>query len=74
LGPAGIRVNAVAPGVIDTELHTTSGEPGRADRVGPSAPRGRAGRPDEIAAAIAWLLSDEASYTTGAILRVAGGR
>ncbi len=74
LGPYGIRVNTVSPGVIETEFHAGSGEPGRAARVGPQAPLGRAGRPDEVAAAIAWLLSAEASYTTGATLRVAGGR
>ncbi|MDI1466195.1 SDR family oxidoreductase [Catellatospora sp. KI3] len=74
LGPAGIRVNTVSPGVIQTEFHAGSGEPARADRVGPGAPLGRAGDPDEVAAAIAWLLSDEASYVTGATLKVSGGR
>ncbi|GHJ44425.1 oxidoreductase [Catellatospora sp. TT07R-123] len=74
LGPAGIRVNTVSPGVIDTEFHAGSGEARRADRVGPAAPLGRAGRPDEVAAAIAWLLTDEASYVTGATLKVSGGR
>ncbi|GIF76274.1 SDR family oxidoreductase [Asanoa siamensis] len=75
LGPDGIRVNTVQPGVIYTDFHgTQSGEPGRADRVGPSAPLGRAGQPDEVAAAISWLLSDDASYVTGATIRVAGGR
>ncbi|GAA1899209.1 SDR family oxidoreductase [Asanoa iriomotensis] len=75
LGPEKIRVNTVQPGVIFTDFHgTQSGEPGRADRVGPSAPLGRAGYPDEVAAAIAWLLSDDASYVTGATIRVAGGR
>jgi NAD(P)-dependent dehydrogenase (short-subunit alcohol dehydrogenase family) len=74
LAPRGIRVNAVAPGVIRTEIHATSGEPGRPDRVGPAVPLGRAGEPEEIAEAIAWLLSPAASYTTGAVLRVAGGR
>jgi len=73
LGRRGIRVNTVSPGVIHTEFHIGSGEPGRADRIGPNLPLGRAGRPEEIANAIAWLLSDEASFTTGAILRVAGG-
>ncbi|MEV6971637.1 SDR family oxidoreductase [Hamadaea sp. NPDC051192] len=73
LGPRGIRVNTVSPGVTHTEFHVGSGEPGRADRVGPNLPLGRAGRPEEIAYAIAWLLSDEASYTTGATVRVAGG-
>lgn len=74
LGPAGIRVNTVSPGVVHTGFHAGSGEAGRADRLGPSAPLGRSGQPDEIAAAIAWLLSDEASYTTGATLKVSGGR
>jgi glucose 1-dehydrogenase len=75
LGPDNIRVNTVQPGVIYTDFHgTQSGEPGRADRVGPGAPLGRAGQPDEVAAAIAWLLSDDASYVTGATIRVAGGR
>lgn len=69
----GIRVNTVSPGVIHTEFHAGSGEPGRADRMGPNLPMGRAGQPEEIASAIAWLLSDEASFTTGAVLRVAGG-
>lgn len=74
LGPDGIRVNAVAPGIIDTEIHATGGDPDRAARVGPQIPLGRAGTAGEVAAAIAWLLSPEASYTTGAVLRVAGGR
>jgi NAD(P)-dependent dehydrogenase (short-subunit alcohol dehydrogenase family) len=71
LGPDGIRVNAVAPGAIWTEIHE---DPQRPARIGAQAPLGRAGEPDEVAAAVAWLLSSEASYTTGAILRVAGGR
>lgn len=75
LGPAGIRVNTVSPGIIYTEFHGThTGEPGRPDRLGPSAPLGRSGQPDEVAAAIAWLMSDEASYVSGTNLRVAGGR
>ncbi|MFJ4715200.1 SDR family oxidoreductase [Streptomyces sp. NPDC088785] len=74
LGPAGIRVNAVAPGVIDTEIHARNGDPDRARRMGGELPLGRAGRADEIAAAIAWLLSPDAAYTTGTVLRVAGGR
>ncbi|MFC3578223.1 SDR family oxidoreductase [Streptomyces yaanensis] len=74
LGPEGIRVNGVAPGVIDTEIHATTGDPGRADRVGATTPLGRAGQAEEIAAAISWLMSPEASYTTGGVLRVAGGR
>jgi NAD(P)-dependent dehydrogenase (short-subunit alcohol dehydrogenase family) len=71
LGPDAIRVNAVAPGAIWTEIHE---DPERPARIGAQTPLGRAGEPDEVAAAVAWLLSDEASYTTGAILRVAGGR
>ncbi|NUT32613.1 MAG: SDR family oxidoreductase [Hamadaea sp.] len=73
LGPRGIRVNTVSPGVIHTEFHAGSGEPGRASRIGPNLPLGRAGEPEEIANAIAWMLSDEASFATGAVLRVAGG-
>jgi len=74
LGPAGIRVNAVAPGVIDTEIHASSGAPDRAHQAGAGSPLGRPGSAAEIAEAIAWLLSPAASYTTGAVLRVAGGR
>lgn len=70
----GIRVNGVRPGVIHTEIHASGGEAGRADRLGPSAPLGRSGRPEEVAGAVLWLLSEEASYTTGAILDVSGGR
>jgi NAD(P)-dependent dehydrogenase (short-subunit alcohol dehydrogenase family) len=70
----GIRVNAVRPGVIDTEIHAGTGHPDRARTMGPSAPLGRAGRAHEVAAAILWLASDEASYVTGAILDVTGGR
>ncbi|MGW7236277.1 SDR family oxidoreductase [Streptomyces sp. NPDC054804] len=74
LGPDGVRVNAVAPGAVDTDMHAAMGDPGRARRIGAAVPLGRPGRPEEIAAAIAWLLSPEASYTTGAVLRVSGGR
>jgi NAD(P)-dependent dehydrogenase (short-subunit alcohol dehydrogenase family) len=70
----GVRVVGVAPGIVRTTIHADAGEPGRADRVGPRVPLGRAGEPAEVADAIAWLLSDEASYVTGTTLRVAGGR
>jgi NAD(P)-dependent dehydrogenase (short-subunit alcohol dehydrogenase family) len=69
----GVRVNAVRPGVIETDIHASGGEPGRAARLAPSIPVGRAGRPDEVAAAIIWLLGDESPFTTGAILDVTGG-
>ncbi len=69
----GIRVNAVSPGLTATELHADAGEPGRIDRLSPVIPLGRAGRPEEMAAAIRWLLSDEASFVTGSILPVSGG-
>lgn len=74
LGPEGVRVNAVRPGHIETQIHATSGDPDRARKLGAAVPMGRAGRPEEIAAAIVWLLSDSASYATGAVLDVTGGR
>jgi NAD(P)-dependent dehydrogenase (short-subunit alcohol dehydrogenase family) len=74
VGGEGIRVNAVRPGVIKTEIHASGGDPGRAERIGAGAPLGRAGEAEEIARAILWLASDEASYVTGALLDVAGGR
>jgi NAD(P)-dependent dehydrogenase (short-subunit alcohol dehydrogenase family) len=74
VGPEGIRVNAVRPGVVHTEIHATSGDPQRADRIGASAPLQRAAEPEEIARAILWLASEEASYVSGAILDVSGGR
>ncbi|MER6848649.1 SDR family oxidoreductase [Streptomyces flaveolus] len=74
LGPSGVRVNAVAPGVTDTDMHAAMGDPDRARRMGAAVPLGRAGRAEEVAAAIAWLMSPDASYTTGTVLRVAGGR
>ena len=70
----GIRVNAVAPGLTDTDIHTTNGEPGRLQRLMPTIPMNRAGQPEEIAEAVLWLLSPVASYVTGAILAVGGGR
>lgn len=73
LAPKGIRVNAVSPGTVLTEIHAAAGEPGRPARVAARIPVGRAGEPTEIAAAALWLLSDEASYVNATVLRVAGG-
>ncbi|MDR7088990.1 glucose 1-dehydrogenase [Cellvibrio fibrivorans] len=70
----GIRVNCVRPGIINTELHAKGGEPGRIDRIAPTIPMQRAGEADEVANAILWLASDEASYITGSLLDVSGGR
>ncbi len=70
----GIRVNAVAPGMVATDIHIGANDPGRPARVAPTIPIGRCGEPEEIAEPILWLLSEAASYTTGAILRVGGGR
>ena len=70
----GIRVNAVRPGFVYTGLHAKGGEPGRVDRVKGTVPMQRGGQPEEVAAAILWLLSEEASYVTGTILDVSGGR
>jgi NAD(P)-dependent dehydrogenase (short-subunit alcohol dehydrogenase family) len=70
----GIRVNAVRPGIIDTEIHASGGLPDRAQQVAPQVPMQRAGSADEVAQAIVWLLSDASSYTTGAVLDVTGGR
>nr|WP_152207898.1 SDR family oxidoreductase [Marinobacter changyiensis] len=70
----GIRVNAVRPGVIHTDIHASGGEPGRIERVKGSVPLQRGGQPEEVAEAILWLLSGAASYTTGALLDVSGGR
>jgi NAD(P)-dependent dehydrogenase (short-subunit alcohol dehydrogenase family) len=70
----GIRVNSVRPGIIRTDIHASGGEPGRVDRLGPTVPMHRGGEAIEVARAILWLLSDEASYSTGAILDVSGGR
>jgi NAD(P)-dependent dehydrogenase (short-subunit alcohol dehydrogenase family) len=70
----GIRVNGVRAGIIYTDIHADGGEPGRVDRLGPSLPMQRGGDAVEVARAILWLLSDEASYSTGAFIDVAGGR
>jgi NAD(P)-dependent dehydrogenase (short-subunit alcohol dehydrogenase family) len=70
----GIRVNAVAPGLVATDIHIGANDPDRPARLGPTVPLGRCGEPGEIAEPILWLLSAAASYTTGAILRVGGGR
>ena len=70
----GIRVNAVRPGLIDTEIHASGGLPDRAKQVAPVVPMQRAGSADEVAQAIVWLLSDASSYTTGAVIDVTGGR
>ncbi len=70
----GIRVNAVRPGTTETEIHASGGQPDRAWQVAPQIPMQRPGRPEEIAEAIVWLLGPAASYTTGALLDVAGGR
>jgi len=70
----GVRVNAVAPGLVDTTLHAAGGAPDRVERMSPLIPLGRAGQPEEIAETVLFLLSDAASYVTGEVLRVAGGR
>jgi NAD(P)-dependent dehydrogenase (short-subunit alcohol dehydrogenase family) len=73
LADDGIRVNAVAPGIVRTGIHAAAGQPGREDRLASRIPLGRAAEPAEIAPAIVWLMSGEASYVTGAVVRVAGG-
>jgi NAD(P)-dependent dehydrogenase (short-subunit alcohol dehydrogenase family) len=70
----GIRVNAVRPGLVSTDIHASGGQPDRVRRLAPVIPMQRGGEPDEVAYAIAWLCSDEASYVTGALLDVSGGR
>jgi NAD(P)-dependent dehydrogenase (short-subunit alcohol dehydrogenase family) len=74
LAGEGIRVNAVRPGFVNTEIHAAGGEPNRIERLRDSIPMRRGGEPEEVARAVLWLLSEEASYSTGAILDVAGGR
>jgi NAD(P)-dependent dehydrogenase (short-subunit alcohol dehydrogenase family) len=73
LATQGVRVNAVAPGIVDTEIHAAAGGPDRARTAAERIPLGRAAQADEITPAILWLLSAEAAYTTGAVIRVAGG-
>jgi len=74
LAEVGIRVNCVRPGFVHTDIHAAGGEPNRIERLRDSIPMKRGGKPEEVARAILWLLSDEASYSTGAILDVTGGR
>jgi len=74
LGPRGIRVNAVRPGLIETDIHASGGQPQRAAVLGAQTPLGRPGTAEEVAQAIVWLLSDAASYVQGALLDVSGGR
>jgi len=70
----GIRVNAVSPGLIDTDIHASGGQPDRVQQLAPQIPMARGGTPEEVAQAVLWLLSDAASYVTGASLAVSGGR
>lgn len=70
----GIRVNAVAPGLVETDIHAAAGDPDRPQRMAPGIPLGRGAKPEEIAEAVLWLLSPSAAYITGAILAVSGGR
>jgi NAD(P)-dependent dehydrogenase (short-subunit alcohol dehydrogenase family) len=70
----GIRVNGVRPGLIRTEIHLASGDPARVERIGATVPLGRPGEAEEVARAILWLVSDEASYLSGALVDVSGGR
>jgi NAD(P)-dependent dehydrogenase (short-subunit alcohol dehydrogenase family) len=74
LAAAGVRVNGVRPGIIETDIHASGGEPDRAALLGPTAPMGRAGTAEEVAQAILWLLSDAASYATGTTIDISGGR
>jgi NAD(P)-dependent dehydrogenase (short-subunit alcohol dehydrogenase family) len=70
----GVRVNAVRPGIIETEIHASGGQPDRAAQMAPQVPMRRAGSADEVAQAVLWLLSDASSYTTGSVIEVTGGR
>lgn len=73
LGAEGIRVNAIRPGLVETEIHATTGDPDRARKLGAATPLGRPAKPEEIAEAIVWLLSDASSYVTASVLDVGGG-
>ncbi len=74
VGGEGIRVNAVRPGIIETDIHDDMGQTGRVEKLGPTVPMGRSGAPEEVAEVVMWLLSDSASYCTGTIVDVSGGR
>ena len=74
LGVYGIRVNAVAPGLIDTEIHAKAGDASRVDRLMPSVPLGRIGSAEEVARTVMWLLGDKSSYISGSVVPVSGGR
>ena len=74
VGDDGVRVNAVAPGLIETDIHETAGKPNRAQEMAPAVPMRRPGGAEEVAEPIVWLLSEAASYVTGAVIRVSGGR
>jgi len=73
IGPEGVRVNAIRPGLVETEIHATTGDPDRARKLGAATPLGRSAKPEEIAEAIVWLLSDASSYVTASVLDVGGG-
>ncbi len=74
LAPQAIRVNGVRPGLIETDIHASGGQPDRAARLGAATPLGRAGHPEEVAEAVCWLLSSKSSYATGTFIDVSGGR
>lgn len=74
VGGEGIRVNAVAPGLIETEIHAIAGDAGRVARLMPSVPMGRAGSAQEVASVVLWLMSDQAAYVNGAVVPIGGGR
>ncbi|WP_339781319.1 SDR family oxidoreductase [uncultured Thalassospira sp.] len=74
VGPEGIRVNGVRPGIIETDIHASGGRPNRAAELGPNCPLGRTGTAEEVAESIVWLLDDASSFVTGAIMDVSGGR